>query len=135
MTDDRIPGVEMLTLAARLAALPTHGSASGQTMWTGTAHGHAGFAGEGALSASVSIVATGEVASLEITAPPGTLTISDGTVWAYLLSLPPEKLLVIYGWLLPTALVGLQDPKTFTYAVIVTLPFLALVIRAINQRR
>ncbi|GAA4760191.1 hypothetical protein GCM10023350_53030 [Nocardioides endophyticus] len=100
-----------------------------------------GFSGEGTLSviastqihgsdhASITETATISAAGVVASKPVG------AQVWTFLARLSPGQLLAVYVYLQANSVVGLQDPEALMYSVLLTLPFVALVVRAINQRR
>lgn len=112
-----------LNLAGRLAGPPTfsgEGTLSAGSPMQIHASGHASIIGTATISAA------GVVSSTQPVGVQASTFLSD---------LSPGQLMTVYVYLQTNMVIGLQDPEVLMYSVVLTLPFLALVVRAINQRR
>jgi hypothetical protein len=132
----------MLNLSARVLGAAQF-SGTGRLEVSGGALGTPQAAGTGRLELSAGDTARAIEGAMVLVAGHATIT-AEGVVSApgplaqastYLDSLPVSSLLLIYAWLQASVLAAVQDPDRFLSSVIVTLPFLALVVRAINRRR
>jgi hypothetical protein len=131
MTEPSTPGIgaaASLNLAAALTGPPMLSGVGTLTLGTlprvtGSISGTVGITAS--VSGTVGIIATGDV----VATGPAT------AAWDFLSGLPPMQLMELYAFLQTNMVVALQDPEHLMYSVLFTLPFLALVLRAINQRR